>query len=54
MECAIYGAEIVTQRMAIDDLNSLHYDLQMLGVPVDTQSNLFRNDKPMIINVSKH
>ena len=53
VECATYGAKIVTRKMKLDHLIGLRYDLQIPGVSIDIQSILFSNNQSVITNVTQ-
>ena len=48
METSTYGAEFVAPKICIEQVIALRYQLQMMGIPIDRPSYMFRDNKSVV------
>ena len=52
METSTYGSELVAERIAIEVILELRYQLRMLGVPIDGSALLLGDSTSMVLNTT--
>ncbi len=53
VESSTFGSEFIAMKTAIDLIKGLRYKLRMMGIKVDGPTNLFCNNKAVVINSTK-